>query len=576
MANMDPWRKGEDWKKTLGINISIDEADLWLREAGKISATLELSAESCDIPEDVAKFACPDGKLRAECTIERSASEGRSGSKGKYLLQVIPVTPNGTPIVRNENGSPSVLLANGTYTGLVQNDHLQRGVGLAICRLLARSILEIRALRHHQREGQTDSPLSTDGGKLLDELRALHDDNNQASRWSAVEYDLERWFSALLDERVELDLTSNALRLKLQRGQDVDRGRASRSKLLCNLDDLGSGVAELMMMLAFMRLHEGQAHLVLIEEPEAHLHPAAVLEFVRIIQEEMPHHQLLICSHSTALVDGTKRDWKLYRARRLQSGGTVIDKLPTDARRLVVLEDLGIRPSQLFLANCTIWVEGPSDAHYIQALLQHVAKTLIPGRDYAFVFYGGASAAHIDLDQNDDDKVVSVLKISPRSAIILDRDCRADEEIRKLAVRLQQCAKKLPPEQVHILNTPGLEIENMIRGDVFLEVLREEAPQRFNSPVRRLVYKSFELTPEDEFDRLMAENARYDDGSELSDEDRRNLRKRLNDLKTTLSSLIARRASTGASVFREDSICWGEDLANWIQRQRTTDGLRRA
>lgn len=77
-----------------------------------------------------------------------------------------------------------------------------------------------------------------------------------------------------------------------------------------------------------------------------------------------------------------------------------------------LLTSLGVRPSSLYLANCTIWVEGVTDRMYLSKLMQKYIqelehstssqearkaekyKSFMPNFHYAFIEYAGGNITH--------------------------------------------------------------------------------------------------------------------------------------------------------------------------------------
>ena len=96
-----------------------------------------------------------------------------------------------------------------------------------------------------------------------------------------------------------------------------------------------------------------------IDEPEAHLHPELIRQLLTRFLDVSKDKQIFITTHSTMLVDSseiatlwlTKHDRRETEVTPVQS----IDKFGD------VLFELGSRPSDIFLANAIVFVEGKSD-----------------------------------------------------------------------------------------------------------------------------------------------------------------------------------------------------------------------
>ena len=88
---------------------------------------------------------------------------------------------------------------------------------------------------------------------------------------------------------------------------------------------------------------------------------------------------------------------------------TVIKRCDGDR---TILKTLGVSPSSVFLANCTIWIEGITDrlyfVQYLKKYLEELKTTdedkwkdylrFIDGYHYAFVDYQGSNLEHWDFE----------------------------------------------------------------------------------------------------------------------------------------------------------------------------------
>lgn len=101
------------------------------------------------------------------------------------------------------------------------------------------------------------------------------------------------------------------------------------------------------------------------------------------------------------------------------------------AHAVEVLDDLGVRASDLLQANSVIWVEGPSDRIYINRWLSLVAPQLREGTDYSIMFYGGRCLSHLSADREailPAEDMIPLLRINQHSMMVMDsdRDCESD------------------------------------------------------------------------------------------------------------------------------------------------------
>ncbi|MEN3070460.1 AAA family ATPase, partial [Uliginosibacterium sediminicola] len=366
---------GSGWFSPLQIQFNPREVDHWLRKAGVIKAEIHLNTDALGCPWELPRTLFNDEQIRVSITMTRDGNTG--------YLSVIPMSCYGKPLIIRDGSTHKLLLTDHIYSEQITDAHRHRGLGLAVCRCLAMSVMEIRPLRDPSRKSTENIQHTTDGGDIITALQSKQNDKNNQLFWTKCKADLETWFALLLGEDyLRIDINTENFWLEVKRGEEI---------LRCPLADLGAGVSEILIVLAYLRLHSDRPFFVVIDEPESHLHPGAVVELAKIITKHLPNHQLLFTTHSTALVDAVASDWRTFRATRGAHHGTVIEPIETTTSKLALLADLGIRPSQLFLARAILWVEGPSDIHYWTALINQVDETLVAGRDFAFVTYGGAS-----------------------------------------------------------------------------------------------------------------------------------------------------------------------------------------
>jgi len=154
----------------------------------------------------------------------------------------------------------------------------------------------------------------------------------------------------------------------------------------------------------------GKGYILLFEEPEIYLHVGAQKKLCNILQEFAKEGQVIISTHSSVFVNGGDLS-KTYLLVK-ENGETKLRKFSGSRD---ILEELGMSPSDLFLTDGIIFVEGPSD----REILEIFARALFPRWDeynIAIIPIGGSNIEH----QYPKD----LMKINPNIAVILDSDIK--------------------------------------------------------------------------------------------------------------------------------------------------------
>jgi energy-coupling factor transporter ATP-binding protein EcfA2 len=134
----------------------------------------------------------------------------------------------------------------------------------------------------------------------------------------------------------------------------------------------GSGVEQL-LALATAILTATSSRLVLIDEPQAYLHPHAERSLLALL-EEHPEHQYVIATHSHQLL--ASRPLSQARLVTMDDAGTRISN-PEGGK--AVLSELGVTAADLWGHDRVLWVEGPSEVAILEMLAGGEARAEAAG-----------------------------------------------------------------------------------------------------------------------------------------------------------------------------------------------------
>ena len=281
------------------------------------------------------------------------------------------------------------------------------------------------------------------------------------------------------------------------------------------ISELGDGLQQVIILTYEAFIKKDETHAFFIEEPELHMHAGMVRQLMNFYLNETKNYYFFT-THSNHLLDMADESDQVIIQKFVKQP----KKNPKDGfdfkiyrcdRDRDLLASLGVKPSSVYLANCTIWVEGITDRLYITKYMEkHLAeleksgseqykkyRRFMPNYHYTFVEYSGSNLTHWsfsdDYADHLDDKGLSAKAVASEMLLIADGDIKNKPE------RVKALQTEFKKENYFILKCK--ETENTLPNDSIINV----AKSKF-SRLRAETQKSYdillidEITEENYFD----------------------------------------------------------------------------
>ena len=189
----------------------------------------------------------------------------------------------------------------------------------------------------------------------------------------------------------------------------------------------GSGIREALRLLLDIEFEK--PNLLLVEEPEIHLHPALETSLMRHLKEVSQDCQVFITTHSTNFLD-TAEMKNIYLVSKPDS--TSVQLLDRGGVEEQVPAALGIRLSSLFIYDRLVFVESQTDEDIIREWASTLGVNLSQA-NVGFVHMGGArNLSHFAVSST----LALMAKRQIKMWFMIDRDEKDEEDIRVIQKHL--------------------------------------------------------------------------------------------------------------------------------------------
>ncbi|AIA73370.1 hypothetical protein FF32_00510 [Halomonas campaniensis] len=552
--------------KLITVATELNESQTWAWGKEKINCEIELSSGNEFTNDDKVSYKANENKVSLNCSHDISSN-----------ATVLNMKVNDKPIYNECNLICSDLEnckwvdPTDDVAGFSDNEFYWSH--------FLNSLVFVDPIRHHSRNSNNEQSYYFDGAKIIEELDKLRLDRATPSNWAGYKKQIKQWLTEILSEEVtNIEIVDKDLSLDFNSG------------LSFSLDQLGTGVSQIVMLLSHLWINKDMNLNVFLEEPEANLHPEAVVNLVSIFEKELVNHRFFITTHSPSLIDCLNGNWAVYRTLKLLNGASSITPNDNVIKYYETLDSLGVKASQILQSNTVLWVEGPSDRIYLKKWIDiYSDEELKEGIDYSFLYFGGSNLASFTALDDIDDNLINILSTSRKAYLIADSDCSSQVNrddgyfkayLASMLARLQAANAEniglcsTVEDYVKVWITEGREIENYICKDLFFDILtskgfkRESIGQGSDSKgVELKLTQASEFCFEkfDSFDTAISECYQYKDGTQLEEKSKKNIALSYANKKVSIAKALADKLDKiHCSMFDlEDKI---KDLVEFIRK----------
>ena len=180
------------------------------------------------------------------------------------------------------------------------------------------------------------------------------------------------------------------------------------------------------------------------EELENNLHPSLLRRLYRFIEvfAEKDQSIFFITTHSSTMIDFFSQSKSAQIVHVTHDGEQAkTETVHHFVGQNAVLDDLGVRASDLLQANGIVWLEGPSDRIYFNKWIEIYSNgCLLEHRDYECAFYGGAILSHYQAtDPNDTEgDFINIFRINRNAILLADSDKKNEKSpLKKRVARMK-------------------------------------------------------------------------------------------------------------------------------------------
>lgn len=254
----------------------------------------------------------------------------------------------------------------------------------------------------------------------------------------------------------------------------IEDPESERSDLAVPLEACGSGVAQI-LAIVYVVVNSPIPLILLVDEPNSFLHPAAVRELIALFRQ-YNKHQYIIATHSAEVIaQSMPANVMLVTEKHLRSSVHQLSLEEVSETRLL-LSELGAKLSDVFGSDAILWTEGKTEEECFPLIAERQGFELRGKKVLSLVSTGDLDGKHPKLIAEIYSRLSAGSALAPPTlSIVLDREGRSVADMEALAKLSSKIIRFLPRRlfENYLLVPDAIRdvLVTELRDDVALEVV---------------------------------------------------------------------------------------------------------
>ena len=243
------------------------------------------------------------------------------------------------------------------------------------------------------------------------------------------------------------------------------------------LSNSGSGLRTILLVLIklFLEASNSDKNIIIFEELENNLHPTIQRNLFNYLYDWANENNdiFFITTHSNIPINmfGNMPSISITHLKKDRSTNELItENAFSFSSNCDILNDLGIKASDILQSNGIIWVEGPSDRVYINKWIELASGGILrENTHYQILFYGGRLLSHLtgETRNNTISELINLFLANRNSILVMDSDKKQSNG--RINKTKQRIIKEFTDSGSIAWVTKGKEIENYLSRHVIKE-----------------------------------------------------------------------------------------------------------